>query len=169
MNQNEIDEKNIPIIVQHLERCSEIFRLLAAQWKVMETLSPQDFLAFRDRLGTSSGFESWQMRALEMIMGLKSEQRIGGMDPMKHNKKLFDEGKLSEEVYSELESINSLPSINDVLGEWLARTPINGVSGDIEIMQKFVDMHLHVMSEHSEKVIAHMVKIGHGEEATIRP
>ena len=110
MNQNEIDERNIPIIVEHLERCSEIFRLLASQWKVMETLSPQDFLAFRDRLGTSSGFESWQMRALEMIMGLKSEQRIGGMDPMKHNKKLFDEGKLSEEVYSELESINSLPS-----------------------------------------------------------
>tara|TARA_B100000035_G_scaffold113692_1_gene96437 strand:+ start:674 stop:1756 length:1083 start_codon:yes stop_codon:yes gene_type:complete len=169
MNQDEINERNIPIIVQHLERCSEIFRLLAAQWKVMETLSPQDFLAFRDRLGTSSGFESWQMRALEMIMGLKSEQRIGGMDPMKHNKKLFDEGKLSEEVYSELESINSLPSINDALGEWLARTPINGVSGDIEIMQKFVDMHLQIMSEHSEKVIAHMVKIGHGEEATIRP
>jgi len=68
-----------------------------------------------------------------------------------------------------LEFINSLPSINDVLGEWLARTPINGVSGDVEIMQNFVDMHLQIMSEHSEKVIAHMVKIGHGEEATIRP
>ena len=60
MNVDEVDEKQIPVIVSHLERCSEIFRLLAAQWKVMETLAPQDFLAFRDRLGTSSGFESWQ-------------------------------------------------------------------------------------------------------------
>ena len=74
MNVPEVDEKQIPVIVSHLERCSEIFRLLASQWKVMETLSPQDFLAFRDRLGTSSGFESWQMRTLEMLLGLESEQ-----------------------------------------------------------------------------------------------
>ena len=96
MNVPNVDEKNIPVVVRHLERCSEIFRLLASQWKVMETLSPQDFLAFRDRLGTSSGFESWQMRTLEMLLGLESEQRIGGMDPMEHNKKLHSEGKLSE-------------------------------------------------------------------------
>ena len=169
MNQDLVDEKSIPIIVQHLERCSEIFRLLASQWKVMETLSPQDFLAFRDRLGTSSGFESWQMRAIEMIMGLKSEQRIGGMDPMKHNKKLLDEGKLSHSVYSELERIDRLPSLNDALINWLSRTPINGISGDKGTMQRFVEKHLEIMSSHSEKVISHMVKIGHGEEATIRP
>ena len=169
MNQEVVDEKNIPIIVQHLERCSEIFRLLAAQWKVMETLSPQDFLAFRDRLGTSSGFESWQMRAIEMIMGLKSKQRIGGMDPMKHNKKLLDEGKLSHSVYSELERIDGLPSLNDALGNWLSRTPINGISGDKKVMHDFVENHLEIMSNHSEKVISHMVKIGHGDEETIRP
>ncbi len=88
MNVEEVDEKQIPVIVNHLERCSEIFRLLASQWKVMETLAPQDFLAFRDRLGTSSGFESWQLRTLEMLLGLESEQRIGGMDPMVHNRQL---------------------------------------------------------------------------------
>src|SRR6056300_812195 len=49
--QDKVEEAQIPIIVHHLERVSEIFRLLADQWKVMETLSPQDFLAFRDRLG----------------------------------------------------------------------------------------------------------------------
>mgnify|MGYP006262656735 FL=1 len=98
MNVEEVDEKQIPVIVSRLERCAEIFRLLASQWKVMETLSPQDFLAFRDRLGTSSGFESWQLRTLEMLLGLESEQRIGGMDPMVHNRKLHSEGKLSDDV-----------------------------------------------------------------------
>jgi len=169
MNSDEIDEKNIPIIVQHMERCSEIFRLLASQWKVMETLSPQDFLAFRDRLGTSSGFESWQMRALEMLMGLKNEQRVGGMDPMLHNKKLLSEGKLSKEVYAELEKIDSMPSINDVLKDWLSRTPINGVSMDETVMQSFVENHISIMKSHGEKVISHMVEIGHGEESSIRP
>jgi tryptophan 2,3-dioxygenase len=42
MNQEHIAEASIPQVVHHLERVSEIFRLLADQWKVMETLSPQD-------------------------------------------------------------------------------------------------------------------------------
>ena len=169
MNVPEVDEKKIPVIVRHLERCAEIFRLLASQWKVMETLSPQDFLAFRDRLGTSSGFESWQMRTLEMLLGLKAEQRIGGMDPMEHNRKLHSEGKLSDSVMANMNRIDQLPSLNDVLLRWLARTPVNGVSGDIDVLRDFVDGHLSAMTEHGESVIAHMVKIGHGTEEIIRP
>tara|TARA_B100001113_G_scaffold328956_1_gene303486 strand:- start:177 stop:1349 length:1173 start_codon:yes stop_codon:yes gene_type:complete len=169
LNVELVDEKKIPVIVSHLERCSEIFRLLASQWKVMETLSPQDFLAFRDRLGTSSGFESWQMRTLEMLLGLESEQRIGGMDPMVHNRKLHSEGKLSDSVMENMIRIDNLPSLNDVLQNWLARTPVNGVSGDIKVMQDFAEGHINSMAEHGESVIAHMVKIGHGTEETIRP
>ena len=169
MNVTEVDEKQIPVIVSHLERCSEIFRLLASQWKVMETLAPQDFLAFRDRLGTSSGFESWQMRTLEMLLGLESEQRIGGMDPMVHNRKLHSEGKLSDSVMQEMNRIDELPSLNEVLQRWLSRTPVNGVSGDTKVMHDFVECHLKSMEKHGELVIAHMVKIGHGSEEIIRP
>ena len=169
LNVELVDEKQIPVIVRHLERCSEIFRLLASQWKVMETLSPQDFLAFRDRLGTSSGFESWQMRTLEMLLGLESEQRIGGMDPTVHNRKLHSEGKLSDSVMENMIRIDNLPSLNDVLQKWLARTPVNGVSGDVKVMQDFAEGHINSMVEHGESVIAHMVKIGHGTEEMIRP
>ena len=145
MEGNEISEKNIPEIVHHLERCAETFRLMADQWKVMETLTPQDFLAFRDRLGTSSGFESWQMRSLEMLMGLDSSQRIGGMDPMEHNRKLNAEGKLSDSVMAELERLASRPTLKSVLRSWLARTPVEGVSGDISILTKFAEGHLVAM------------------------
>ncbi len=169
LNTSEVKESDIPKIVHHLERCSEIFRLLASQWKVMETLAPQDFLAFRDRLGTSSGFESWQMRTLEMLLGLDTGQRVGGMDPMAHNRKLHSEGKLSDDVMAEMERIDSLPSLNDVLSDWLSRTPVNGVSGDETVLTEYVENHLRSMAEHGESVIAHMVKIGHGEEETIRP
>jgi len=169
MNVPEVNEKQIPVVVSHLERCSEIFRLLASQWKVMETLAPQDFLAFRDRLGTSSGFESWQMRTLEMLLGLESEQRIGGMDPMEHNRKLHSEGKLSDSVMENMVRIDNLPSLNEVLTRWLSRTPVNGVSGDENILREFVEGHLNSMEQHGELVIAHMVKIGHGSEQVIRP
>jgi len=169
MEVEEVSEESIPQVVHHLERCAETFRLMAQQWKVMETLTPQDFLAFRDRLGTSSGFESWQMRSLEMLMGLDPEQRIGGMDPMVHNRKLHQEGKLSDEVMSELDRLAARPTLKQVLRQWLERTPVEGVSGDAAILTNFVEGHLSAMAEHSEVVIAHMVEIGHGEEAAIRP
>ncbi len=168
-----VEESAIPVIVGHLERVSEIFRLLADQWKVMETLSPQDFLAFRDRLGTSSGFESWQMRELEVLLGLEQEQRVGGMDPLSHMKKLADEGKVSQQVLQAFEETNSQPSLNDALNAWLARTPIHGSSpessDDASIVMNYVQRHLDAMKAHGEEVIAHMVSIGHGTEASIRP
>jgi tryptophan 2,3-dioxygenase len=156
-----------------LERVSEIFRLLADQWKVMETLSPQDFLAFRDRLGTSSGFESWQMRELEVLMGLDNEQRMGGMDPLAHMQRLAKEGKVPAAALADLEATSSAPSLNDVLTTWLSRTPIHGSSphdqGDDAVVQAYIDEHLKAMRAHGEHVIAHMTAIGHGEEATLRP
>tara|TARA_B100000989_G_scaffold170070_1_gene127307 strand:+ start:17372 stop:18454 length:1083 start_codon:yes stop_codon:yes gene_type:complete len=169
LDTEEVEEKQIPVVVSHLERCSEIFRLLASQWKVMETLSPQDFLAFRDRLGTSSGFESWQLRSIETLLGLKSEQRIGGMDPMEHNRKLHSEGKLSDSVMDNLNRISSGPSLNDVLMRWLSRTPVNGFSGNEKVMREFVENHLSSMKKHGEEVISHIVKIGHGNEDKVRP
>ena len=168
-----VAESSIPTIVHHLERVSEIFRLLADQWKVMETLSPQDFLAFRDRLGTSSGFESWQMRELEVLLGLEQEQRVGGMDPLAHMKKLSQEGKVSKQAMEEFEDTHAQPSLNDALSAWLARTPIHGSSpgaeGDDDVVRSYVEAHLQSMVDHGEDVIAHMVSIGHGDEATIRP
>ncbi|MED5291250.1 MAG: tryptophan 2,3-dioxygenase family protein, partial [Candidatus Thermoplasmatota archaeon] len=109
--QTSVDEKHLPQMVHHLERVIEIFRLLANQWKVMETLSPQGFLAFRDRLGTSSGFESWQMRAMEMRLGLKQESRVADMDPMAHMKKLHAEGKINDEAFETLQKISIEPTL----------------------------------------------------------
>ena len=173
MDQDAIEETTIPSVVHHLERVSEIFRLLADQWKVMETLSPQDFLAFRDRLGTSSGFESWQMREMEVLMGLDNEQRLGGMDPLAHMQRLADDGKVPVGALRDLEATSSGPSLNDVLNRWLSRTPIHGSSpdhpGDDTVVQNYVKEHLEAMRAHGEEVIAHMVSIGHGDESTVRP
>ena len=81
-----VAEKDVPRIVHKLTRCTKIFQLIAQQWKVVETLAPQDFLRFRNRLGTASGFESFQIRELEMILGLKQHHRNREMDPVKHFK-----------------------------------------------------------------------------------
>ena len=82
LSQVPVPEDQIPKAVDHLGRTTEIFRLMANQWTVLETLTPQGFLAFRDGLGTASGFESFQMREFEFLLGLENEDRIGGVDPL---------------------------------------------------------------------------------------
>ena len=50
---------------------SRIFAQLVQAWDVLSTLTPADYLAFRDVLGTSSGFQSVQFRQIEFRLGLK--------------------------------------------------------------------------------------------------
>ena len=113
------------------------------------------------------------MRELEVLMGLDNEQRMGGMDPLAHMQRLAQEGKVPAAALAELEATSQAPSLNDVLTTWLSRTPIHGSSpgdeGDEIVVRTYIDNHLNAMKAHGEEVIAHMVAIGHGEEAALRP
>jgi tryptophan 2,3-dioxygenase len=62
-----------------LTRIHAIERVLIEHIEVLETMSPQDFLAFRDHLAPASGFQSAQFRELEFISGLKDERLLGDM------------------------------------------------------------------------------------------
>ncbi len=59
-----------------LRRCTEVARILVAQFTVLETMLPTHFAAFRNRLGTASGFQSEQFRELEFLCGLKDERLL---------------------------------------------------------------------------------------------
>jgi tryptophan 2,3-dioxygenase len=60
----------------YLTRVHAIERVLIEHIEVLETMSPQDFLAFRDHLAPASGFQSAQFRELEFISGLKDERLL---------------------------------------------------------------------------------------------
>lgn len=59
--------------VHYLRRVAAIERLLVGQIHVLETMTPMDFLGFRDRLNPASGFQSVQFREVEFLSGLKRE------------------------------------------------------------------------------------------------
>ena len=171
MDSNNISEQSMPKIVHNMRRVTEVFNLMSEQWKVMETLTPQDFLSFRDRLGTSSGFESWQLRKIEIILGLEQQQRDAGMDPLKHMKRLESEGKISSSVLSEFEDVINSPSLNELLTNWLSRTPINGSlsnnATDEQVVSDYINCHLDAMTEHSKVVVSSFKSIGHGNELAL--
>lgn len=63
----------------YLKRVHAIERVLIEHIEVLETMSPQDFLAFRDHLAPASGFQSAQFRELEFISGLKDERLLSDL------------------------------------------------------------------------------------------
>ena len=67
-----------------LSRVSRIWVVMTLSWDVLATLTPVDYSAFRDVLGTSSGFQSAQFRELEFRLGIKDprflEYREGGTE-----------------------------------------------------------------------------------------
>ena len=63
-----------------LRRVQVIERVLVEQVAVLETMSPQDFLAFRSELAPASGFQSVQFRELEFLSGLKNPAYLKRLD-----------------------------------------------------------------------------------------
>ncbi|TMF49153.1 MAG: tryptophan 2,3-dioxygenase [Chloroflexi bacterium] len=64
----------------HLQRVHVIEQLLVEQIDVLETMSPQDFLAFRSKLAPASGFQSVQFREIEFLSGLKEPKYVARLD-----------------------------------------------------------------------------------------
>ncbi len=69
--QREVRGANLVPAYKHLARVSRIQALMTQSWDVLATMTPADYLSFREMLGTSSGFQSAQFRALEYALGLK--------------------------------------------------------------------------------------------------
>jgi len=80
---HELDRALGYVKADELEPCFKIFarvahiqRMLFEQWAVLETMTPSEYLTFRDALGRSSGFQSYQYRALEFMLGNKDAKLL---------------------------------------------------------------------------------------------
>jgi tryptophan 2,3-dioxygenase len=127
-----LDEDKVPYVVHHLRRVAQILRLAVEQFHVMETLTPQDFLSFRDKLVPASGFQSFQMRELEIRLGLGEDQRerYGETDALAHIKSLADSSPGGARAWSAISAARADAAAGDTLlqtvEDWLGRTPIEG-------------------------------------------
>jgi len=91
-----------------LSRVKLIQKQLFEQWAVLETLTPSEYEAFRPVLGSSSGFQSAQYRAIEFLLGNKSAQML---DVFRHDAAAF----------AELDALLHAPSLYDEFLRHLAR------------------------------------------------
>lgn len=111
-----LNDRDMQPVLARLERITAILRLLVRQIDVLETMSAQDFIDFRDSLRTASGFQSWQFRLIETRLGLRREDRI----PVFHCD--FDEN-LCPASKQNIRSAENHLSLYQQIDTWLARTP----------------------------------------------
>ena len=112
------DNRTMNLVLHRLERMVEIQRLLVEQIRVLETMTPQEFLAFRDYLFPASGFQSWQYRVLEVKLGVRAEQRISN-----HWK-----SHLSPAHQQLLSRVEQEPSLFDAIQCWLEQMPFVAIT-----------------------------------------
>ncbi len=126
---DKIDESNIGVIVSRMDRVNKIMTTLVGQLDILETMTSLDFLDFRDQLSPASGFQSYQFRKLEVMLGLKIEKRhqMGGCP---YHAQF--EGDIKEEILN-LEENDSLFSLVE---KWLERIPFLNM-GDFDFTKKY--------------------------------
>ncbi len=130
-SQDRVDEKHMDLIVARIQRVVTIQRLLIDQINVMETMTPLDFLEFRDLLIPASGFQSFQFRILEARLGLRRDARL------KYNAADYDQS-LRPEQRPLMAAIEKEPSLFDCVEKWLERTPFLKMQG-FDFWQSYKD------------------------------
>jgi tryptophan 2,3-dioxygenase len=66
-----LESDNLLRVAKHFRRIHTIQRLLEQQVDILETMTPQEFNAFRDQLNPASGFQSFQFREMEFVCGVR--------------------------------------------------------------------------------------------------
>lgn len=117
-----IDEKNIGIAVSRLHRVIEIQKIMIDQIRILETMTPLDFLEFRNFLTPASGFQSFQFRELEIKLGLKTARRV------KYSQQAYHY-MFPAQIQAKLVEMEQELSLFELLESWLERTPFLDLTG----------------------------------------
>lgn len=112
---------NAGVAFKALARVSRIQEQLVSAWDVLSTMTPADYLTFRDRLGSSSGFQSHQYRLMEILLGARDAKMLA---PHSHR----------EDIHATLKTAFHAPGLYDEAIAFLARSgfalPDNLISRD---------------------------------------
>lgn len=111
-----VEEPFIATAISRLDRVIRIQKILVDQIDIIETMTPLDFLDFRNFLLPASGFQSFQFRQLEVVLGLKREKRIS------YTQCAYS-GVFSEKEQEVLENLEAGSSMFDLVEKWLERIP----------------------------------------------
>lgn len=111
-----LDDRDMSMITRAFERTVLVLKTLISQIDILETMTPLDFLEFRELITPASGFQSEQFRLIEARMGLTRAARLS------YDGRDYD-SRLSEAARARVAAAERAPSVLDRIEAWLERTP----------------------------------------------
>ena len=111
-----VEDKKMGRVVHRLERIKTIQRVLIQQIDIIETITPLDFLEFRDLLVPASGFQSIQFKQIEISLGIKRQYRVPADREFFHS-------RLTESDLGILNELEKKPTLLELTDHWLDRMP----------------------------------------------
>ena len=112
----------LPQSFKMLTRVTRIFEQLNNAWDVLRTMTPSEYTRFRSALGQSSGFQSWQYRQIEFMVGNRNKAMLG---PHAHR----------ADILAMLEAELARPSLYDEALRLIAR---RGIAVPAEVLERDV-------------------------------
>ena len=117
-----LDQAGLDRAIHLLSRIVEIEKLMTQQLDILETMTPLDFLEFRDLLVPASGFQSLQFRLIETRLGLRREDRLN------FEQRPFD-ARMAAADRAAIKAAEATPSLSDQVEAWLKRMPFIELPG----------------------------------------
>jgi tryptophan 2,3-dioxygenase len=112
------NSEDLNLVRHRFKRVIKILELLNQQVNVLDTMTPMDFLAFRNLLTPSSGFQSKQFRLIEAKLGLDINKRH-----QKDYYKRTNEGGFTQKDYAHINETEDSKNILQLVNTWLERMP----------------------------------------------
>ena len=141
---NRVDERNMGVAVARLNRIIEIQKLIIDQIRVLETMTPLDFLDFRSYLFPASGFQSFQFRVVEVLLGLQNSKRLTYHNT--HYASVF-----SADQQALLGKMEEKRSMLELVEDWLERTPFLN-TGNFDFLATFTEAVKGMLSEEKSAI-----------------
>ncbi|MCB9611505.1 MAG: tryptophan 2,3-dioxygenase [Sandaracinus sp.] len=151
--QPHVPEQALASAVRGLRRTALLFQNVAQHFALMESMTTRDYLAFRDKLSPASGFQSAQLREIEILLGLESKLRLPmGSESTYMDALKYPDGTESPASRRVARRMQDKPSLRESIDAWLWRTPIMGSTpsdpNDADVVREFVEGYL---ASHAEE------------------
>lgn len=153
LRQNPVPDESMAEITRSLRRCITIYDCATKHFEVVETINTRDYLAFRDQLIGASGFQSAQMREIEILLGLEDRHRIPYMEDEDYRDALREPDGGKSPALHRVEAREATgPSLLHAMNAWLARTPIDG-SSDEAAVEAYLEAYIDSHEQHAQSLL----------------
>ena len=162
----------LPAVIASLVRVNRTLAVAVQHWDVMETMSPQDFLIFRDKLFPASGFQSFQFPEIEIVLGLEETLRMttGATRSLSHIERAAGHSTSGAKAWAIVCRARSEGTFRDALYGWLAdrSSLVEGFGDDADAtVERFAHAYLQATHAYFQRQVEQVLRAPDASRAAV--